>query len=145
VLDNARAHHTLANKQLAASLDIELMFLPPYTPELNSIEALWAVIKGEFKQRALARNLVRMKQEEFTSLLQGCLDDITPAAQSRAALLNNRAFLHQCLGDLIEVKLELAGQGLEAGADHVQVASDDLGPAEFGESWPPNGDPFPSD
>jgi len=63
VLDNAPAHRTLANKQLAATLKLELMFLPPYTPELNSIEALWSVIKSDFKQRAIARNMVRMKQE----------------------------------------------------------------------------------
>jgi transposase len=44
-----QAHPTLPNKKLTASLDIELMFLPPYTPELNSIEALWVVIKREFK------------------------------------------------------------------------------------------------
>jgi hypothetical protein len=89
--------------------------------------------------------MVRMKQEEFRTLLQGCLDDISPFTQNRAALLNNRAFMHQCLGDLIEARRELAERGLVAGIDPADVASDDEGQAEFEERWPPNDDPFPSD
>ena len=60
VLDNAPAHRTQANKDLAAKLDIELLYMPPYTPELNSIEALWSVIKRDFKSSAESRNMVRM-------------------------------------------------------------------------------------
>ena len=54
VLDNARAHCTSDAKQLADKLNLELMFMPPYTPEFNCIEALWSVIKRDFKQRILA-------------------------------------------------------------------------------------------
>ena len=35
VLDNAPAHRTQANKNLVAKLDIELLFMLLYTPELN--------------------------------------------------------------------------------------------------------------
>ena len=49
VLDNHPAHKTLVNKEMARQLNFELMFMPPYTPELNSIEALWSVIKRDFK------------------------------------------------------------------------------------------------
>ena len=55
VLDNARAHITIAVREEAEFQNIELMFMPPYTPELNSIEALWSVIKRDFKKRILAR------------------------------------------------------------------------------------------
>jgi transposase len=53
VLDNAAAHHTNFVKQAAAKLKIELMFLPAYTPELNPIEALWGIIKRDFKKRLM--------------------------------------------------------------------------------------------
>ena len=69
VLDNAPAHRTQANKDLATRLDIELLFMPPYTPELNSIEPLWSVIKRDFKSCAESRNMVRMQQEDFHNLL----------------------------------------------------------------------------
>ena len=53
VLDNARAHQTSDAKKLAEDLNFELMFMPPYTPEFNCIEALWSVIKKDFKRRVL--------------------------------------------------------------------------------------------
>jgi len=53
VLDNARAHLTAEAKKVAEELNFELMFMPPYTPEFNCIEALWSVIKKDFKRRVL--------------------------------------------------------------------------------------------
>lgn len=47
VLDNARYQHNQAVKDLAASLGIELLFLPGYSPNLNLIERLWRFIKKE--------------------------------------------------------------------------------------------------
>lgn len=40
VLDNARYQHCQAVKDKAAELGISLIFLPPYTPNLNIIERL---------------------------------------------------------------------------------------------------------
>lgn len=45
VLDNARYQHCKAVKELAQSLDITLLFLPPYSPNLNLIERLWKLAK----------------------------------------------------------------------------------------------------
>lgn len=41
VLDNARYQHCQAVKEKAAELGIDLIFLPPYSPNLNIIERLW--------------------------------------------------------------------------------------------------------
>ena len=49
VLDNHRAHRTNDVKTLCVELKIEMMFLPPYRPQLNPIEALWSVVKHYFK------------------------------------------------------------------------------------------------
>lgn len=45
VLDNARYQHCKAVIALAQQLDIELCFLPPYSPNLNLIERLWKLAK----------------------------------------------------------------------------------------------------
>ena len=145
VLDNAPAHRTQANKDLAARLDIELLFMPPYTPELNSIEPLWSVIKRDFKSCAESRNMVRMQQVDFQNLLQECLNHITPEVQSKAARHNNRAYLHQCMGDMIEWRRKLDAEGVLPGIDPEDVESDDEGQATYEIRWPPNGDPLPSD
>ena len=47
VLDNARHQHNAAVKALAATLKVELLFLPGYSPNLNLIERLWRFIKRE--------------------------------------------------------------------------------------------------
>ena len=53
VLDNHKAHTSPLSKQLTQELNMELMFMPPYSPEFNCIEALWSVIKRDFKRRVL--------------------------------------------------------------------------------------------
>jgi transposase len=47
VLDNARYQHNQTVKDVAAALNIELLFLPGYSPNLNLIERLWRFIKRE--------------------------------------------------------------------------------------------------
>jgi transposase len=47
VLDNARYQHCAFVKAWAIALGIELVFLPPYAPNLNLIERLWKYIKKE--------------------------------------------------------------------------------------------------
>lgn len=81
VLDNAAAHHNNLAKQLAAKLKIELMFLPAYTPELNPIEALWGIIKRDFRKRLMMTKHIVKQQPEFKQLLQDSLDAITPEVQ----------------------------------------------------------------
>jgi hypothetical protein len=45
VLDNARYQRCPRVLEHAASLGIELLFLPPYSPNLNLIERLWKSVK----------------------------------------------------------------------------------------------------
>ena len=45
VLDNARYQRAYAVQQKAKELNIELVYLPPYCPNLNLIERLWRFFK----------------------------------------------------------------------------------------------------
>ena len=45
ILDNARYQRCALVQQEAARLGIELLFLPPYSPNLNLIERLWKFVK----------------------------------------------------------------------------------------------------
>lgn len=51
VLDNARYQKCSDVKNLAASLGIELVFIPPYSPNLNVIERLWKFVKGKLRSK----------------------------------------------------------------------------------------------
>ena len=45
ILDNARYQRCKYVTEIAENLGVELLFLPPYSPNLNLIERLWKVVK----------------------------------------------------------------------------------------------------
>lgn len=45
-MDNYRVHKTKLVQKIAEILNINLIFLPPYSPDLNPIEDIWRKIKG---------------------------------------------------------------------------------------------------
>lgn len=51
VLDNATFHKSRRSVELAQGAGCRLLFLPPYSPELNPIEKLWANIKRAWGYR----------------------------------------------------------------------------------------------
>lgn len=50
VLDNARIHHAKIIKKYCEEHNIKLVYLPPYSPELNPIEFLWKRIKRMYQK-----------------------------------------------------------------------------------------------
>ena len=71
VLDNARYQRCALVMDLAKSLNIDLLFLPSYSPNLNLIERLWRFIK---KKVLYARHYDRF--EAFRGAIDGCLNKI---------------------------------------------------------------------
>ena len=51
VLDNAKYQKCAIVTSLAKELSIELVYLPPYSPNLNLIERLWKFTKGRLRTR----------------------------------------------------------------------------------------------
>lgn len=49
ILDNATFHKSPKTKELIESAGCKLLFLPPYSPDLNPIEKYWANFKAEIK------------------------------------------------------------------------------------------------
>lgn len=47
ILDNFRSHWAKKTREVADNLGIVLIFLPPYSPDLNPIEFIWKSIKRE--------------------------------------------------------------------------------------------------
>ena len=50
ILDNATFHRKLVLSQLAEQYNCEVLFLPPYSPDLNPIEKKWAWLKRKLRQ-----------------------------------------------------------------------------------------------
>ena len=45
VLDNASFHKSPKLAQIAKQFDVQILYLPPYSPDLNPIEKVWANFK----------------------------------------------------------------------------------------------------
>ncbi|MBS4163394.1 Uncharacterized protein PRO82_000695 [Candidatus Protochlamydia amoebophila] len=58
ILDKATFHKSQKTKDLLCVTDCIVIFLPPYSPDLNSIELFWANLKRKFRE----------KLKEFASL-----------------------------------------------------------------------------
>ena len=71
VLDNAAYQRCAFAQAYAAFLGVELLFLPPYSPNLNLIERVWRFVKKE----VLAAR-VKGDYGEFTQAIDDCLDDL---------------------------------------------------------------------
>ncbi len=50
LMDNARYHKSTETQSLREKAGCQLLFLPPYSPELNPIEHTWASLKSYIKR-----------------------------------------------------------------------------------------------
>ena len=66
-MDNASFHHTERIQELCDDAGVKLVYLPPYSPDLNPIEELFAELKAFIKRNwnSYADN----PEQDFTSYL----------------------------------------------------------------------------
>ena len=81
ILDNARYQRCALVQEVAASLGIELLFLPPYSPNLNLIERLWKFVKK--------RCLYGKYYANSASFQQAIVDCIAQASTKEKAALES--------------------------------------------------------
>ena len=70
VSDNARYQRCYFIMDLAKELNIELLFLPPYSPNLNLIERLWKFVKQECLYSTYYETF-----EDFKNAISNCIDE----------------------------------------------------------------------
>jgi len=87
VLDNARYQHCAAVMALARALNIELLFLPSYSPNLNLIERLWKFVKKEVLNSRQHQDF-----KKFQAAIDGCLADMPTKHQGKLATLLTHNF-----------------------------------------------------
>jgi transposase len=87
VLDNARYQKCQVVQALAASLGIELLYLPSYSPNLNLIERLWKFVKKE-----CLGCRVLPTYETFTTAIDDCLANLNTSHEHQMKTLLNLEF-----------------------------------------------------
>ena len=68
VMDNARYQRCAAVQQVAKDLDIEILYLPTYSPNLNLIERYWKFVKKQCLYSKYYPNF-----DPFKSAIEDCL------------------------------------------------------------------------
>jgi len=82
ILDNARYQHCNYVTEYAVSLGIELLFLPPYSPNLNLIERLWKFIK-----KTCLNSIYYSDFKSFRKAITQCIDDLPTVHQASLSQL----------------------------------------------------------
>lgn len=82
VMDNLAAHKVTGVAEAIHAADAELLYLPPYSPDLNPIEKLWSKIKSWVRRdgprqmddliQAIGRAFRRVKQNECANYFESC-------------------------------------------------------------------------
>ena len=93
VLDNAHYQRNAVVQALAASLGVELLFLPSYSPKLNLIERRWKFVKKEVLNSRHHQDFKR-----FQAAIDGCLADLPTKHREKLATLLTHNF--QTWGDV---------------------------------------------
>jgi len=69
IMDNASFHKSEKTRKLIEDTGVKLLYLPPYSPDLNPIEQKWFHVKNMVK-------CVRDKFTNFNSCLDYCLNSM---------------------------------------------------------------------
>ena len=67
IMDNASFHRKEELRKIAARYQVRVLFLPPYSPDLNPIEKVWASIKRWLKSHM-------REYDSFEDALEAALD-----------------------------------------------------------------------
>jgi transposase len=73
VMDNASFHRSKRIDQICSDAGVKLVYLPPYSPDLNPIEEFFAQFKA-FVKRYWA-SYAENSNQDFPAFLQWCLDE----------------------------------------------------------------------
>jgi transposase len=58
-MDNARFHRKNELEKIMKKAKVHLLFLPPYSPDLNPVEKLWANMKHNLRDTAPLYDLLQ--------------------------------------------------------------------------------------
>jgi transposase len=88
VLDNVRYQRTRRVRALARRLRIRLLFLPPYSPNLNLIERFW-----KFLRKKIMRNTYYATFADFQAAIQRLLANLSSYRDELTTLMTERFHL----------------------------------------------------
>jgi transposase len=92
ILDNASIHHSRVVKEFLEGSNINLVFLPPYSPNLNLIERLWGLMRREI--------LANQHYKSFREFKDRIMDFFKGLKRKKEELLDLMTFEFQDFGSV---------------------------------------------
>ena len=80
VMDNASFHRTERIEQICAEASVKLLYLPPYSPDLNPIEKFFAELKAFIKKQR--HEYEDNPHQDFKLFLEWCVSMVGSRKQS---------------------------------------------------------------
>jgi len=87
IMDNARYQRCIKVTEQAKILDIDILFLPPYSPNLNLIERLW-----KFTKKKCLYNRYHETFCHFKAAIDDCIDKVKSVFKDQVKTLLNPKF-----------------------------------------------------
>lgn len=72
VMDNASFHRSERVRQMCDAAGVKLLYLPPYSPDLNPVEEWFSQLKGTVKRDFLIYE--KNPDQGFKAFLERCVD-----------------------------------------------------------------------
>ena len=119
IIDNYRGHTSTATKEAAIELNIELCFLPPYSPQLQPIEKIWKDMKrflSEFKISVALKDR-KLSKEESINLLRSIVK------MSYYKIIGEKNKWNMVLNNYILPKIKLLSPELNERVEFQKVSS----------------------
>ena len=82
VMDNIRFHHSKEIKAIAVAKQITILYSPPYSPKMNTIEMIFGMLKPRYRK---ACPLVFTKQFDYV----GAFNDVVNDGQTYQRFFNH--------------------------------------------------------
>jgi transposase len=86
-MDNASFHRSDRIDQLCAAAGVKLLYLPPYSPDLNPIEEFFAELKTFIKRNWQLNG--DLPYQDFGAFLEWCVDTVGARESSAAGHFRN--------------------------------------------------------
>ncbi|KAF5530121.1 hypothetical protein FMEXI_13735 [Fusarium mexicanum] len=80
IMDNASFHHNDELEPMCADAGVELLYLPPYSPDFNPIEEYFAELKNFIKKPG--PELSELFKKDFRAFLQSCVEMVGKRKES---------------------------------------------------------------
>ena len=91
ILDNARYNHANLVRNHLLNTNVELLFLPTYSPNLNLIERLWRFLSGK-----MLNDTYHPSFDEFVTAIAKVLDNLKDYADELVPLMTEKFEILAC-------------------------------------------------